>query len=184
MKIKGVFILSVLLLLFSFTKNSDTEIDVNKLDQDRLENLILNKINKLRISKKKPILQKNAILGMAATDQALFLKKKNKLVHIQNSRKKHTPMDRTEFYGGNFSYVGENIAYTYLYERVKEARNQRSSVVLKSYEATAEYFFQLWKNSRTHYKNMIDKDFNLSKIRFSFNPKTNRIYGVQVFGSL
>ena len=78
----------------------------------------------------------------------------------------------------------ENIAYTYLYERVKGAIDKRKSIVLWSYEATAEYFFQLWKNSKTHYKNLIDEDFNLSQIRFSFDAKTSRIYGVQIFGAL
>jgi len=184
MRIKNIFILSVFAFLFSFTRSEETRIDINNIDQDKLEILILEKVNELREKKKKPLLSMNNILGKAAVNHADFLKKHKKLSHTQSSRKTRTPMDRTDYYGGKFSYVGENIAYTYLYEPVKGAENTRNSVVLKSYEATAEYFYQLWKNSKTHYKNMIDGDFNLSKIRFSFDSKTNRIYGVQVFGAL
>lgn len=176
--------MSVLAVLYSFTKPSDTKIDVNNLDQDKLEILILEKVNELRKNKRKPKLEDNSILGLAASNQAKFLKKNKQLSHNQKFRKTRTPMDRVDYYGGKFSYVGENIAYTYLYERVKGAVNKRKSTYLMSYESTAEYFFQLWKNSKTHYKNMVDGDFNLSKIRFSYDTKTHRIYGVQVFGAL
>jgi|TARA_B110000908_G_scaffold79258_1_gene94997 uncharacterized protein YkwD len=183
MRIRSVILLSILAIFFSFTENSETRIDVNNLDEDKLELLILEKVNELRKNKRKPLLVKNSILGLAATNQANFLKKNKQLVHNQKSRKTRTPMDRTDFYGGKFRYVGENIAYTYLYERVKGAINKRNSTVLWSYEATADYFYQLWKNSKTHYKNLVDEDFNLSQIRFSYDSKTNRIYGVQVFGA-
>lgn len=184
MRIRSVILFSVLAVFFSFTKFSETRIDVNNLDQDKLEFLILEKVNELRKNKRKPLLVKNSILGLAATNQANFLKKNKLLVHNQKSIKTRTPMDRADFYGGKFSYVGENIAYTYLYERVKGVINKRTSIFLWSYESTAEYFFQLWKNSKTHYKNLVDEDFNLSQIRFSYDSKNNRIYGVQVFGSL
>ncbi|MEN8957302.1 MAG: CAP domain-containing protein [Flavobacteriales bacterium] len=184
MKFKGFIVLCVLPILFSFSKWRETHIDINNLDQDKLENLIISKVNKLREKRRKTALTRNHILGLAASNQAEFLKKNKKLSHTQRSRKSKTPMDRTDLYGGRFSYVGENIAYTYLYEPVKGAANEERTVVLRSYEETAEYFYQLWKNSKTHYKNMIDGDFALTRIRFSFDSKTKRIYGVQVFGAL
>ena len=66
MRIRSVILLSILAIFFSFTENSETRIDVNNLDEDKLELLILEKVNELRKNKRKPLLVKNSILGCAA----------------------------------------------------------------------------------------------------------------------
>ena len=161
----------------------ETPINGNELDSDKLEKLILTKVNNLRKSKNLNILEYNPILGKAAQNHAIYLNDIGKLSHNQKVRKKRTPMERTDFYGGNFSFVGENVAYTYLNESVVGVKNKRNAQVLDSYEKTAQYLFDLWKYSKDHYVNLVDKDFTISNIRFSYNPKTKRIYAVHVFGA-
>ena len=170
-------------ILFSFSSIEETPINGNTLDSDKLEELIMVKVNNLRASKKLNRLELNPILEKAAQDHATYLKGFGKLSHNQKVRKKKTPMERTDFYKGNFSFVGENVAYTYLNESVVGVKNKRNAQVLDTYEKAAQYIFDLWRYSRDHYVNMIDKDFKLSRIRFSYDNKTKRIYAVHVFGA-
>ena len=148
-----------------------------------MKNLENKSLNELRKSKNKIELTSNPILGLAAQDHADYLKGIKKLSHDQKSRIKKSPMKRTEFYKGSFNYVGENVAFTYLNERVEGVENKRKSTYLSTYEQVAQYFFDLWKFSKPHYVNMIDKDFTMSKIRFSYDSKSKRIYAVHVFGA-
>ena len=176
------YIILLILVNFSFISIPETKIDSTNLDTELLENLILKKINRLRKSKKLLPYKKNKILKLAAKDQCNYLVKIDKLLHTQKNKHKKSPMKRVDFYKGNFNGVGENIAYTYLFTNVVSAKNKRISVKLTTYEQTAEHFFQLWKNSKGHYKNLISKNYNYSGIDFSINKKTNKIFSAQVFG--
>ena len=180
--IQIAFLLILSFTILSFNKIKSTEIDLNNFDSDLLEILILEKVNKLRENKRLVLLEKDYILKKAAKDQCNYLNKKKKLTHRQVKYNKKSPLKRVKFYNGKFSNVGENIAYTYLFSSVKGAKKKNKTVRLTTYEATAEYFFQLWKNSKGHYDNLISKSYNYSGIDFTINKKNNRIYSAQVFG--
>lgn len=178
-----IVLLLLIIPFFSFTNKVEQPINVADIDYQKLEKLILKKVNTLRKSKKRSLLTNHDILGLAAQDHAHYLRSRKTLSHTQRSRAKKTPMRRVDFYKGNFNYVGENVAFTYLYESVQGVRNKRNSISIRTYEQAAQYFFDLWKYSRPHYINMIDKDFTMSSIRFSYDAKSKRIYGVHVFGA-
>lgn len=172
------------LALLSFVSVNNETIDGNLLDSNKLEKMILVKVNELRQSKGINVLADNPILALAAQDHANYLSETGNLSHDQKIRRKKTPMERTEYYGGNFKFVGENVAFTYLNEAVVGIKNKRNAQFLNSYEKAAQYIFDLWLYSPGHYKNMVDKDFKLSRIRFNYDSKTKRIYAVHVFAAL
>lgn len=180
--IQITFLLILSFAILSFNKIKGTEIDLNNFDSNLLETLILKKVNKLRKNKRLVLLKKDKILKKAAKDQCNYLFKKKRLTHRQVNTNKKTPSKRVIFYKGKFNGVGENIAYTYLFSSVNGAKNKKKIIRLATYEATAEYFFQLWKNSKGHYSNLINKSYNYSGIDFTINKRNNRIYSTQVFG--
>ncbi|MGB1041022.1 MAG: CAP domain-containing protein [Flavobacteriales bacterium] len=184
MKTFNYFFLFISILFFSSFSISDSDIiDGNNLNQEKLEALILKEVNAVRRKKRKPILILDSILNLAATDHAVYLKSAKKLSHNQKSKSKKTPMKRTDFYGGKFRFVGENIAYSYLQKDVNSAKRGGKVVYMSTYSKTAKHLFNLWYNSKPHFKNIMEKGFKKTSIRFSYDKKTNRIYAVQVFAS-
>ena len=177
----SLLILSVLILVSFQNKESD-KIDIYKFDEKKLEALIVKQLNSHRKKKRRTQLKLDPILAKAAKNQAVYLNKKNKLTHKQPSKNKRTALNRTDFFGGEFEYVGENVAYTYLNKSVNSAQHKNKVEIITTYGQLANHFYWLWKKSKPHYKNMIDKNFELTSIRFSFDNKRSKIYGVQVFG--
>ena len=92
-------------------------------------------------------------------------------------------MKRTDFYGGSFKSVGENIAFSYIGKDVNSANHKRKTVNLSTYAETARHLFRLWYYSKPHLQNLKDKDYRKTSIRFSIDKKLKRIYAVQVFAS-
>jgi len=176
---KYVWLFLLPILFCSFSKSDS--IDISNFDSKKLEDIVFEKVNKLRIKKGKQALLKNDILKKAAQNQADYLLSKRKLTHNQRNRSRRTPMKRVNFYQGDFSIVGENIASTHVLKRVSSPKSRRI-VVLKTYEELGEFLFQLWKNSKSHYENLLDNSYSYTGISFSINTNTNRVCSVQVFG--
>lgn len=183
-KLAYIFVLSFLFLFFSFQKTNTDTIDINHFDEVKLEKMVLEKVNVLRKRYKAKPLVLDSILAVSAKDHAEYLLKKKKLTHFQNNKKKKQPIDRTDFYGGKYNYVGENIAFTYIKRSVDDIQNNTKGVVITTYSQLADYFYWLWKKSPSHYKVMKDKKFEETGIRFSYDKKLKRVYAVQVFGTL
>lgn len=147
--------------------SSAQHFDGNNIDQARLEQLILQKLNEHRKSLNLTPLQPERYLQKAAAFHSKYQMDNNILTHDQPSKKYASPFKRVLALGGTNSLVGENVAFI-------------SSQ--KTYKEMAEEFYQGWKNSPPHYKNMIHPDYRYSGIRFQTDVKNNVVYGTHVFG--
>lgn len=152
------------------------------LDWKAVETEFYRLLNELRIKKKlKPLTPNVTVLDTAAFDQAQYLNKRGRLTHDQNDRKKATPYKRVQFYGGNYTIVGENCIEVFL-ETPMKTKYSRSPVTVSSEKEIAEALFLGWKNSPEHYKNMITPEYQSAGLGYAFSEKTKQLYCTQVFG--
>ena len=169
-------------ILFVTQVMGQTKINYNSFDYDLLEKLVFEKVNDLRKSKKLDQLTDNKILGVAAQNQSNYQSKKKRMTHNQTSSKTKFVWLRVQNAGGDFSAISENVAYTDTYGFVVlRIKGKKVRLDASTYEGAAEILYLGWKNSKPHYKAMIDKRFNLSGLKFKLNPKTKRLYATQVF---
>lgn len=106
-------------------------------DLTRLADLI----NQERAQYNLPALTVDEKLAAVAQDKVDEMKRLDYFHHVSPSGL--TPGKRLDNFKYSWSKMGENLAKTH------------------SSEATAEQVFQLWKNSATHYANMISKDYQI-----------------------
>jgi len=161
---------TLLLLIFScmLTCSVFAQIFNEKdIDQSRLENLILQKLNQHRSELNLTPLRSQIHLQKAAIFHSKYQANNNILTHDQNNKKYESPFKRVIAHGGINATIGENVAFISL---------------KKTYEEVAEDFYQAWKNSPPHYENMIYPDYRYSGIRFQVNTVGDLIYGTHVFG--
>lgn len=137
------------------------------LSQESVNDFLMIRVNKLRDSLNIPKLRPDAILDQAAKSQANYIAGKKKLGHEQNTPKLETVADRVFNFGGNRTYIGENVA---------EIGDK-----FKTNKEIADQFFEAWKNSPPHYINMINPNF--TRMGFGYKGIPNRIFAAQVFSS-
>lgn len=141
--------------------------------QNRIEKVVLEKVNTLRDSLDLPPLKYDKILSTAGKDQAFYMLAKQKLTHFQKTFSKESPAARVEYYKGNRTYIGENVA------KVPISYFKKDSLDI---EKTAQNLFNSWLNSPPHYKNMIHPNF--TKMGLNFVPVGKKqLYAAQVFSS-
>ena len=128
-------------------------------------------------------LHHDSILYLAAKDHASYMLGTNVLAHEQRDiPERETPHDRINYYGGNYSRTGENIAFTHIYLPVESGRSTGESNIIDDYKSLASSFVEGWKNSPGHYRNIVTSEFNITGVTVSYNPLTQKIFGVQKFG--
>jgi hypothetical protein len=81
----------------------------------------------------------------------------------------HQPWERARMHGYDYCLVSENIAYRY------NASGFTS-------EELAAAFFDGWKNSTEHRKNLLDADVTQIGVAISRNKDTGYYFAVQMFG--
>lgn len=136
------------------------------LSQLSLNELVLDKVNNLRDSLGLSKLALDQTLNKAAEDHAYYISTKNELSHFQKTFSKETPSERVYFYGGNRTYVGENVA----------------SVTNDSTRKIAESLFNGWYNSPGHYENMVNPLYSKMGLGVS-KLKGKSVFAAQVFSS-
>jgi uncharacterized protein YkwD len=153
-----------------------------------LDNVILHKldletfgaVNDLRLARKLPTLSWDDVLYRAAKDQADYLIKEKSLSHDQPSKDKHTAFKRVKLHGGEyFTGVGENLVSMQL-GIVLNHKGKRLST--QSYTSAARTMAQVWKTSPLHYKNILQKKFNVTAVATAYDSISQRLVAVQVFG--
>jgi uncharacterized protein YkwD len=177
------------LILFFFLANGVSlfgqdpvkTVDLRSIDQALLEDLFLKKINVLRVSLGKPMLGQDKVLGLAAADQASYMKMKDKVTHYQDVKGKEEPYKRVQYYKGAHGGVGENCLMVFIGIPTR-TNYSKDTMVFKTYAQTAEALFQVWKNSPGHYKNMIDSTYGVTGLGFASDPVTHKLYAAEVFG--
>ncbi len=141
--------------------------------QGEIDKLVLDKVNQLRDSLNISVLKLDKVLNKAGNDHAYYISRKNELTHFQNTFSKETPSARVEYYQGNRTYVGENVAVV----SVQKLKNDSLGK-----EAVAQSLFNGWLNSPPHYKNMITSDFTMMGIGYA-TTSNKKLYATQVFSS-
>ena len=164
---KKIF-LPILYLLITYSLAAQN-FDVKNIDQERLERLVLQKLNNHRSELGLRPLTSNRVLQKAAAIHTEYQVKNNILTHDQNNEKLKTPFKRVLSVGGTNGLVGENVAYV---------------SAEKTYEEIATSFYEGWKNSPPHYKNMIHPDYRYSGIRFQVAQRGSTVFGTHVFGGI
>ncbi|MCW3785631.1 CAP domain-containing protein [Plebeiibacterium sediminum] len=138
-----------------------------------LSDLILTKINLLRVENNAGTLIIDSTLNLAAELQSNYMGRANRLTHRQRLKKYRTPFLRVAKFSKDFKLVGENILVT---------PSKKKSLKQKDLEVIAEEMFQGWKNSPEHFKNMIHPDYVLTGFSFS-SSQDKKIYATNVFGT-
>lgn len=160
----------VLLFCVTVTFSQSTQLNYNEIGK-----LILKQVNAYRDSIDARPLKNNSILHQAAEDHADYMSWNKYLGHDQVTYNKQTPAERVFYYGGNFNYIGENVAV--ITPRINDS-------TFKTSDKIAQEFFTLWINSTGHREN-ISKDFYYqSGISFAYDSKSNKLYSAQVFSAL
>ena len=136
--------------------------------QSHWSDYLLLRVNSLRDSLSLPLVQLDNTLNEAAYDQAFYIGERKKLTHTQKTFSKETVGDRVLYFGGNRTYVGENVA------------SLQSKRKLTQHEL-ADSLFNLWFNSPGHYANMVHPQFTFMGLGLKQMKST--YYAAQVFSS-
>ena len=127
---------------------------------------ILDQTNAFRKEEGRKPVEVNKELTATARSFARFMAEHDKYGHTADGTQ---PADRAKKAGYEYCIVLENIAYQY------------SSAGFRA-EELAGGFFQGWKKSPGHRKNMLDPDVTETGVAVDFSPKTGHFYAVQMFG--
>lgn len=185
MNLKRFFI--ILLCFFvakgiTLAQQPHDNINLKKIKKEFLEDLILSKINDYRKSKSLPELKKDVILKLAADDQSDYILKSGKVAHDQPNKKKATPWDRTVFYEGYHSEVGENCMQTALGAKVKVS-GQAKRIALKSYEDVAQAIVSAWIDAKESPEVVFNPSYYNVGTSIMVDTKSKKIVATQVYGS-
>jgi uncharacterized protein YkwD len=154
----------VLVLLFlGFQQN---------IDLDKIDVILFDKINVVRVENKCLKLKRDVNLDKAASNHAEYIASKEVLDHNQNENSKTKKiLDRVNFFSKNeYSKVAENILFTTISKETNDS------------EVLAEKMKSLWVKSPSHFKNIKNSEYNFTGFGFALNKSKTKIYVVQVFG--
>lgn len=157
-------------------------VDSNNFDKQRLEFLILEKVNQIRETYNIDPLLLEDKLELAAASQAKNMQSLNRVSHHQISLNKFSLTNRIQYFKIKNKHVGENVADIYLDIPMK-VNFTKEILRIKTYKESADALVLSWKYSPGHFKNIIDPNFKFTGIKVEINPQENIIYAAQVFGS-
>jgi uncharacterized protein YkwD len=138
----------------------------NGPDMAKAEKLILASTNEFRKEHGRGELKTNPELTRAARYFADFMARTDKYGHTADGKQ---PWERASKYGYDYCIVAENIAYEF---------NDAGFTTTE----LARGFFEGWKESPEHRKNMLDRDLDEIGIAVAHSTDTGRYYAVQDFG--
>ena len=165
----GYIIISVL----AFGQND--LVNLSDFNTEKLNELLVNYTNQLRVRKRKTALTYDPNLDAAAKNHAQYMAERNYLGHFQKNKSLKTVKDRVSILGGDADFVGENVQYVSLDYEIKKSKYRLT------YSDLATILGDNWKNSKGHYANMIDD--NYSGVSHQFVVKNGLLYVCQVFSS-
>ena len=168
----------LILFLSSTYYSQDRTVNYSNLDVALLNEFVLKEVNLLRKKKKVALLTNESLLQPASLDHASYMQENSVLTHFQKSKEKHTPKNRVDFYGKQFSIVGENVQQSYVGAKIKIKRKER---IVDSYSELAKLLVSNWEHSPPHYQNIIRDDFKTTFTSIKVS-KDGEIYACQLFG--
>lgn len=128
--------------------------------------VVLERTNAFRVAEGKARVTMNKELTAAAQYFADYMALNEKYGHSADGRE---PGERAKEYGYEFGLISENIAWVI------------NSAGFTTQEL-GEHFFQGWKDSPGHRKNMLDPDVLETGVAIARGSKSGRYYAVQMFG--
>lgn len=169
-----------MILSACFASKVQSQIDIHNLNKKLLEHEIKTLIDSTRIANKLPPLFNDSILYLASNHHSNYLVKKGALSHEEIEYKEFlNPQDRAVYYGAPASYlVGENVAYTVYNNSV---RVKGRTFVTTNYTEIARSLVFSWINSKGHFQNIIDPDYQITGLSIGLDTNQQRIYACQKF---
>jgi len=162
----------------SFSQTADSEINLVKINTILLEELFMKKLNTWRQEQKVGTIQRDAILRLAAQDQATFMRMQKKITHSQPTKGKETTNKRVAFYKGTHDGIAENCTAIYL-KKLPSSKNLKNSNPIFTYIDAANALFHNWQQSEQG-KIMADKSHDVYGMGFHLSGDSV-LYATQVF---
>lgn len=169
----------LLLVLIGTTWAQCQTISGSDTDREWLEKRVFEKIDSIRQKSKRGNLEADALLYLAAENQAHYIAGKGKLSHTQTNRDYKDPQKRAEFFGTTGYLVGENVMWTDYNVSITSDKGKKFDG--RNLEQLANAIVTIWKESPGHYQNMLDKRYTRSAVAIVFDPVKKRVYACQVF---
>lgn len=168
------------------TNNTDkTPIDPNNLDIDLLSELIRQKVNIFRKTKKLSHLADDPILSKAAKDQCDYVTQKGSLTHEQTPGPKYTVLDRIKYYEGSYYLVGENLIYHGFRHRITDTGSRQYETILyPTYDEAAEQIVKGWIKSKPHLANLVEPNYKYVGTYVEYSPRKGGLFSAQVFAGV
>ncbi len=157
-------------------------INPNRFDDALLEVLVHEEINRLRSKKRRATLEKDNCLRKAAEMQNNYVMKLGKLTHNQRSKERKGVMERSRIFGCTHLIVGENLQFMG-FTLVKQ-NGRLVDIETPTYAQAARDIAENWKNSPSHYDNLIHKSFFRVGTVVAYDSRKKGIYATQVFGNV
>lgn len=132
----------------------------------KVERQITELVNPFRRESDREPLSTNSVLKETASDFAAYMARTDRYGHTADDRQPH---ERASAHGYEYCIVSENIAYQF--------RTRGFETV-----ALAKRFFEGWKDSPPHRKNMLDPDVTETAVAIAQSEQTGVYYAVQMFG--
>ena len=174
------YLLVVILSVFSFQAE---KIDLNNFNEEKINQLVFEEINKVRVKKGLKALKIHPTLFKAAELQSSYMLDKSKMTHEQKSKKYKDPQSRVAASGKEQArYVAENVAYFDVLLPVKVSYLNNKEVFIEDYETLAEYFVKGWVQSPGHNKNLMNTYGDFTGVACKLDKEKRRVYVTQVFG--
>ena len=139
-----------------------TSLDLGKIAKD-----IVSRTNRFRQQQGLNKTQLDSQLTKAAQYFADFMARSDRYGHHADNK---GPAERAQRYGYAYCAISENIAYQY------------SSSGFTDGDRLSRRFFQGWKESPGHRKNMLEPGVTDTGVAVAYSKRTGHYYAVQMFG--
>jgi uncharacterized protein YkwD len=159
-------LLLAMLLCISGTVCSATQEPKSDPDLSRVSDLIIRLANEFRKQEGRREVKGNAKLAETVRYFADYMASTDKYGYTADGDQ---PSERAKKHGYQFCVIAENITYEYKSTRFTT-------------EELAKGFFEGWKKSPEHRKNMLDSDVTETGVAVARSNKTGHYYAVQMFG--
>ncbi|NNC94081.1 MAG: CAP domain-containing protein [Chitinophagales bacterium] len=161
-------------MLIATVGYSPLSAQLSSAEKTELKLLLSQRVNDMRDDYGLPQLKFDRYLGNASQIQADYMARMKRLTHEQRKENLSTAMHRVLSVGGSmFVYVEENILVT---------SEQKAPFSNRDLKSIAWEMFNIWKESSLHYDHIINPEFEFSDFGFSIDPKSGKIYAVQLLG--
>lgn len=135
-------------------------------DLRQAESLIVEETNKLRQEQGLKKVETSSQLAQTARYFAAFMARTNEYGHQADGNR---PSQRASLFEYEYCIVSENIAKLFDSSRFQA-------------QELGQQFYEGWRDSPGHRKNMLDEFVTETGVAVAFNPDTGWYYGVQMFG--